>query len=869
MCTGAALSYLILAVPIFGGIYAGGGTAGGAGGTAELISNSAFAILQLIYSFSQLIDASKIVSDVAGYTFRVAELFEYLRILPGKKAHPKPPHTPKPDPDPGSNPGHSSIARLPDLGPESLALSVDRANLTSGEYIPLPGEDNSHATADSSSAHARERERARSSHATPGGPPPLPLQSHVCALQGSQNGADSGILENPRNAKPGPFGPLSPSSPGGPRPEDWRQGTIRPPALTLLPGGEPLQYSVHAAPRELHGVLRQMFPTVDPGSLLVVPTFQRGCVDLCPSSAPPSVGALPSQEPFRSSDSEGGEEEEEKEEKRVWQGEERERQRAGQGGTKEREKEREMEGEERSSKEEEVEEVEVKREMDKMLLAFRAWFCQVAARLRAGGHWVCAADPLTGFPMPEGGEDLHEPEPQQDVAVARVGPPSHAPGAPVALPPGAISTSAQRGSELDQAQKFELSLAELHAASGLGENASQKSTLGSGSESGSGSGSGLEFGLGLGLGSGVEAGARFRGKQPYSEVFAAGLLLGYDAEEGGGLCPIVEHPLWGTRAYPVSFFTDAPGEHLTVAVAAVAAVAGCHCHLDEARDSRMGRGGEGRGGRGRFDGSEVVGAGVGTHHGATVAELAFPGRGDGSGEVHLAAAEGAAEAFSGDVVLTLGGVSCKVPHTGQWVVSGLSLALRRGESVLVAGPSGCGKTSLMRSIAGLWPLHAGRVSIPPQALGAAGLLYLPQTPLLARGSLADQISYPEPAPSLAGSAASELRRLERALSGVGMGALLQRVGNSWEASADWDRILSPGEKQCVCLARVLYHKPAIAFLDEATSSINESAEASIYGTIMALGTAVVSVSHRTTLRRFHGRHLTLLDNGEGGWKWEA
>src|SRR5262249_57507823 len=46
---------------------------------------------------------------------------------------------------------------------------------------------------------------------------------------------------------------------------------------------------------------------------------------------------------------------------------------------------------------------------------------------------------------------------------------------------------------------------------------------------------------------------------------------------------------------------------------------------------------------------------------------------------------------------------------GGRVGAGLSLGLAPGESVLVTGPNGAGKTSLLRMIAGLLPLHAGRI----------------------------------------------------------------------------------------------------------------------------------------------------------------
>lgn len=54
--------------------------------------------------------------------------------------------------------------------------------------------------------------------------------------------------------------------------------------------------------------------------------------------------------------------------------------------------------------------------------------------------------------------------------------------------------------------------------------------------------------------------------------------------------------------------------------------------------------------------------------------------------------------------------------------AGLSLSLRRGESLLIVGPSGCGKTMLLRAIAGLWRSGSGAVRTAPQRQ----LFFLPQ-----------------------------------------------------------------------------------------------------------------------------------------------
>ncbi|XP_071972961.1 lysosomal cobalamin transporter ABCD4 isoform X2 [Engystomops pustulosus] len=79
---GGILSYMAIAVPIFAGVYKDLNSAE----LSELISKNAFVSIYLVSCFSQIIDLSSSLCDVAGYTHRIAELDEVMgRILQGQK----------------------------------------------------------------------------------------------------------------------------------------------------------------------------------------------------------------------------------------------------------------------------------------------------------------------------------------------------------------------------------------------------------------------------------------------------------------------------------------------------------------------------------------------------------------------------------------------------------------------------------------------------------------------------------------------------------------------------------------------------------------------------------------------------------------
>ena len=170
--------------------------------------------------------------------------------------------------------------------------------------------------------------------------------------------------------------------------------------------------------------------------------------------------------------------------------------------------------------------------------------------------------------------------------------------------------------------------------------------------------------------------------------------------------------------------------------------------------------------------------------------------------------------------------------------------------MLVTGPSGSGKSTLFRAIAGIWPFGKGTISVPQ----GAKAMTLPQRPYLPIGSLEAAISYP------AEPAAFEPARVRELLGAVGLPAMAERL----DERAHWNRMLSLGEQQRLGIVRAILHAPDFLFLDEATASLDEPAEAALYRLLKERlpETTIVSIGHRSTLTAFHQRGLTLARDGE-------
>jgi len=187
----------------------------------------------------------------------------------------------------------------------------------------------------------------------------------------------------------------------------------------------------------------------------------------------------------------------------------------------------------------------------------------------------------------------------------------------------------------------------------------------------------------------------------------------------------------------------------------------------------------------------------------------------------------------------------------QPLLSGLNLQLGAGEALLIRGPSGSGKTTLLRAIAGLWPHCDGQMQHPD----ASQLLFLSQRPYLPLGTLRDALYYPNPAGSDDAGAIA-------ALQAVQLGHLAAKL----DVEADWSHTLSLGEQQRLAFGRLLLAAPRVAFLDEATSAMDEGLEDALYRLLRQRlpHTTLVSVGHRSSLLVHHDQQLQL----QAGGQWQ-
>ncbi|MGR6981892.1 ABC transporter ATP-binding protein/permease [Testudinibacter sp. P27/CKL/0425] len=184
------------------------------------------------------------------------------------------------------------------------------------------------------------------------------------------------------------------------------------------------------------------------------------------------------------------------------------------------------------------------------------------------------------------------------------------------------------------------------------------------------------------------------------------------------------------------------------------------------------------------------------------------------------------------------------------LIHNLNLEIAPTSCLLIQGPSGVGKTTLLRTLAGLWAYAEGEIAAPSNAL------FLSQKPYLPQGRLLDALYYPNTPPQK-----SDYQDEQAVLQKVALAHLADKLSERNE----WTQILSLGEQQRVAFARLLLNKPQIVFLDEATASMDEGLEDAMYRLLQQElpQSTIISVGHRSTLKRFHSDFLHV--QPDGGW----
>jgi putative ATP-binding cassette transporter len=194
---------------------------------------------------------------------------------------------------------------------------------------------------------------------------------------------------------------------------------------------------------------------------------------------------------------------------------------------------------------------------------------------------------------------------------------------------------------------------------------------------------------------------------------------------------------------------------------------------------------------------------------------------------------------------------CIAEPSGRILLEHFNLNVPRGEKVLITGDPVI-TASLFKVIGGLWSWGSGKVLLP----GDGDILFVAHQPFLPEGTLRQALCYPCPPDTF--TAASIRHALER----VGLVRLMRRM----DEKDNWEQVLPLRVQQQIGFARVLLHRPAWVFMEQATDAFDPKGEVRILEMLIGElpNTTLLSISLHPNLRPLH--HHTLIINPDGETK---
>jgi ABC-type multidrug transport system fused ATPase/permease subunit len=219
-----------------------------------------------------------------------------------------------------------------------------------------------------------------------------------------------------------------------------------------------------------------------------------------------------------------------------------------------------------------------------------------------------------------------------------------------------------------------------------------------------------------------------------------------------------------------------------------------------------------------------------------------------------------------DQGLILKNVSFMYPNREKLALNNIDLVIQWGESVGLVGESGSGKSTLIDVILGLLPPSAGKVFLDGEELSEHVLSwrqrigYVPQNIYLCDDTVKNNIALGLSEDEIDQDAlltAIKLSNIEKLIDSLptGLDTIVGEQGVQ----------LSGGQRQCIGIARALYHNPSVLILDEATSALDNESERRISDMFEKLyrEKTLIIVAHRlSTVRRCD--KIVFMDQGRIG-----
>jgi ATP-binding cassette subfamily B protein len=185
------------------------------------------------------------------------------------------------------------------------------------------------------------------------------------------------------------------------------------------------------------------------------------------------------------------------------------------------------------------------------------------------------------------------------------------------------------------------------------------------------------------------------------------------------------------------------------------------------------------------------------------------------------------------------------------LIKDLNLEVKKGQRVAIVGPTGCGKSTLINLLMRFYDIDDGSIAINGTSIykitrdslrGNYGMVL--QETWLKSGTIAENIAYGRPN--------ATRQEIENAAKACHAHSFIKRMPQGYDTVIGEDGgSLSQGQKQLLCIARVMLEVPPMLILDEATSSIDTRTEIKVqnaFATLMKGRTSFVVAHRLSTIR---------------------
>lgn len=208
-------------------------------------------------------------------------------------------------------------------------------------------------------------------------------------------------------------------------------------------------------------------------------------------------------------------------------------------------------------------------------------------------------------------------------------------------------------------------------------------------------------------------------------------------------------------------------------------------------------------------------------------------------------------------------VTFRYSEENEYVLKGINIDIRQGQTIALVGPSGGGKTTICNLIPRFYEVEDGSISIDGINVNDMKMKKLrenigivQQDVYLFSGTVLDNILYGKPG--------ADRCDAEEAAKMAGAHEFIMSLPDGYDTYVGERGVkLSGGQKQRISIARVFLKNPPILILDEATSALDNESERIVQDSLAKLskGRTVITIAHRLTTIKNSDVILVLTENG--------